>query len=123
MYLDDCLTSEELHEANEDMRRARQLAGGACVTCMDNGTVAFPLDPGYHEYRSGHAPVLTGEGAALLAQWAEGRPVPVKPWTRPGLPVPDISCARCRELKPGPGIFIRPENVRVCTDCSNCRRD
>ena len=52
------MTASESLELNA-LKTARDAleSDGACLTCLMNGSCAFPLDPRYHEYRTGHAPV------------------------------------------------------------------
>jgi hypothetical protein len=35
--------------------------GGACLLCIANETYSFPIDPAYHEWRTGHAPLARKE--------------------------------------------------------------
>ena len=37
---------------------SRDIKDGACLTCLADGVVAFPLDPGFHVYQCGHVPEL-----------------------------------------------------------------
>ena len=37
---------------------SRDIKDGACLTCLTEGTVAFPLDPGSHVWQRGHVPEL-----------------------------------------------------------------
>lgn len=31
---------------------------GSCATCLANGSLAYPVDLYYHQFRTGHCPVL-----------------------------------------------------------------
>ena len=37
---------------------SRNIRDGACLACLEGGEVRFPLDPGHHAQKYGHAPVL-----------------------------------------------------------------
>lgn len=37
---------------------SQDIKDGACLTCLADGTVAFPLDPGHHIQSRGHVPEL-----------------------------------------------------------------
>jgi hypothetical protein len=37
---------------------SRDVKDGACLTCLADGAVAFPLDPASHVWRCGHVPEL-----------------------------------------------------------------
>lgn len=43
------------------------LDDGACVTCLNEGNLKFPLDFRYHRFVSGHVPVFTEAGRKVLA--------------------------------------------------------
>lgn len=56
-------------------------AEGACLTCLDQGTVKFPLDPYAHTATHGHWPVLA-ENAPMMSQ-SGAVPAPGGPMTDP----------------------------------------
>lgn len=48
------------------VKREIALAEGACVTCLAEGSVRYPLDFSYHHLTNGHLPMFTEAGRKVL---------------------------------------------------------